>query len=188
MTPAFLSLANKYLIVRPGVVLTPAIDPVILGLDVYFAEAELTSYVSSGLRSPLDQLKLIRRFAVLKSVARDFPEILSCGLTDKKFYNDRAVYSWQPAWSQLLNIGVIINPPVAAVALFDYMRDGINKKGELIQPSPHTRGTAFDLDGGEDDLDLEQRTVQMAIGEVEGLIGCLIERQNDCLHVDCHPA
>ena len=142
----FASLLNKNLIVRPTVTLTEIIDPVIAALDPFFEGRH--AYVTSGLRTKDDQLAIIKTYAALKGVAKEFPSISTATLDGKTMFEGHAVFAWQPAWSRLLNRGVIINPPIAAAPLFDYIRGGVNKKGVIIMPSPHMRGTAFDIGGG----------------------------------------
>jgi len=178
-----LSLENKWLIVRPGVELTDTIDPVIRALDPYFEGRH--AYVTSGLRTKEHQLDIIKQYAKLKGIAREFPAILTATLDAKTFFDGHAVFAWQPAWSRLLERGVIINPPVAASPLFDYVRGGVNKKGVIIMPSPHMRGTAFDIGGGVDGIEDERAIIALAIGHVAGLVRVLPERENNAIHVDC---
>jgi hypothetical protein len=134
------------------------------------------------------QLDLIRQYAQLKGVVHQFPSILAAQLRKKIWYNTVSVYEWQPAWSRLLEIGVIINPPLAAAALFDYIRDGVNKKGQIIGASPHFAGHAFDIGGGPDGIDDELRIVTKAMPDIQALTHIVVERENNCLHVDCEPA
>ena len=87
-------------------------------------------------------------------------------------------YIWQMAWSNLLNLGVIINPPLPAVALMDYWRGGLNKKGMLIGVSPHTKGKSFDLSG------TDSLAIVQSLKLKEKIKGYLLERENNCIHVD----
>ena len=179
----FASLQNKNLIVRPGVTLTEIIDPVIAALDPYFDGRK--AFVTSGLRTKEHQLDIIKQYAKLKGVAREFPQILTAGVDSKAMFEGRAVYAWQTAWSRLLERGVIVNPPVAATPLFDYVRSGANMKGVTIMPSPHMRGTAFDIGGGDDGIEDERVIIALAIGHVPGLASVLVERENNAIHVNC---
>lgn len=182
----YTSLLNKWLIVRPGVLLTEVIDPVIAALDPYFEGRH--AYVTSGLRSKENQLEIIRTYAKLKGVAKEFPSILTASLDGKTMFEGHAVFSWQTAWSRLLERGVIINPPIAAAPLFDYVRGGVNKKGIVIMPSPHMRGTAFDIGGGSDGIEDERVILALALGKVPGMLRVLPERENNALHIDCGKA
>jgi hypothetical protein len=180
------SLQNNWLIVGKNVILTEHIDPVIAALDIYFANTNLKSYVTSGLRKPEDQLRIIRGALVSHRLA-DTYETAFDDIGKKIQYEGKEVYSWQPGWSKLLNVGFIVNPPYDAEVLMDYTRPGSteNKKGKMIYQSPHTRGTAFDIGGGSDGLDNELAVLKQATGKVKGLKGYLLERNNNCLHVDC---
>lgn len=179
----FASLENRWLIVRPGVELTDTIDPVIRALDEHFDGRH--AYVTSGLRTKEHQLEIIKTYAKLKGVAREFPAVLTATLDAKTFFDGHAVFAWQPAWSRLLERGVIINPPVAASPLFDYARGGKNLKGAVIMPSPHIRGTAFDIGGGADGIEDEREIIALAVGKVAGLVRVLPERENNAIHIDC---
>ena len=68
----------------------------------------------------------------------------------------------------------------------DYFRPGSisNSKGRVIGQSPHTSGRAFDIGGGPDGLGNELRVIESAMGKVKGLKGFLLERNQNCLHVD----
>ncbi len=179
----YTSLGNKWLIVRPGVTLTDTIDPVIAALDPYFEGRH--AYVTSGLRTKESQLEVIRQYAKLKGVAKEFPTILTATVDAKAMFDGRSVFAWQTAWSRLLEKGVLVNPPVAASPLFDYVRGGVNKKGAIIMPSPHIRGTAFDIGGGADGIEDERAIIALAVGHVPGLLRVTPERENDAIHIDC---
>lgn len=182
------SLDNKWLVVNKNVVLTPHIDPVIYDLDAEFEAAQLKSYVTSGLRTPEDQLRIIRNALVTNRLANDYPEAF-LAIDHKVEYEGNTIYGWQLGWSKLLNIGFIVNPPYDANVLMDYVRPGSkeNKKGKMIYQSPHTRGTSFDIGGGKDGLNNELEVIKGAMGKVKGLKGYLLERNNNCLHCDVRP-
>ena len=177
---------NKFLIVKPSVRLTPIIIPVIIGMDKYFQEANVIGYVTSGQRSSMDQLETIRKYAVRYKIDKEFPEILTTIVMDK---NEDGTYVWQRPWSRLLNRGIIINPPMPAKVLFDYIRNGKNKKGAIIGHSPHHDGRAFDIGGNVDhDITNELPPVQKAFADkLPGMKGFLPERNNNCIHIDCLP-
>jgi hypothetical protein len=174
---------TNFLIVKPEVKLTPTIAFVIKGIDKYFEEAGLKAFVTSGERTSVDQLNTIRKYCDRYGVDKEFPEVKTCGVNDKidKYY------VWQKAWSRLLEKGVIINPPMPASCLFDYIRNGVNKKGQIINHSPHYYGRAFDIGGGLDhDISNELPIVEKAFKErLRGMRGYLPERMNNCLHIDC---
>ncbi len=186
------STANKWLTVKPGVVVTDVCDPVIAALDRYFADKKKQAFVTSCLRTPESQLGIIRGYLSTKSLASEYPVGMKCALEEKiKWYDPYKgqtieVYGWQPAWSKLLNIGVIINPPLAAECLHDYHRRGVNVRGKLIQPSPHFRGVAFDIGGAANGIADELQIVSTAMGErLPGMVSYLAEHDNNAIHIDC---
>ena len=176
---------NKFLIVRPSIRLTPIISPVLMEMDKIFQELGVTARVTRGQSTSEDQLAIVVQYAKRYGVDKEFPEVLRCLATDKIGTSNE--YVWQRAWSRLLNIGVIINPPYPAVALFDYIRNGGNRKGQRIGYSPHVHGTAFDIGGGTDhDISNELVVVEEAKRrKIPGLKGYLPERKNNCVHIDC---
>lgn len=178
---AFKSLNNKYLTVRKGVVLTVHIDPAIHELDEYFKGSP--AVVTSGLRDPAAQLRIIRNELTRRGIAGQYQEAFE----DIGFRMPDETYGWQLGWSKLLNLGFIVNPPYTAKVLMDYYRPGSkqNRKGQVIGQSPHTRGSAFDIGGGADGVDNEHKILSKAIGKVKGMKGFLVERNNNAVHVDC---
>src|SRR5688572_199724 len=181
------SINNKWLRVNKSVILTEHIDPVIRALDPFFETFKLVSHVTSGLRGPEDQLRIIRGALVTRGLADEYPEAFE-SITGKITVDGEEVFNWQPGWSRLLNLGFIVNPPYHAKALMDYFRPGSisNSKGKVIGQSPHASGRAFDIGGGPDGVTQELRVIEAAMGKVKGLRGFLLERANNCLHVDCH--
>jgi hypothetical protein len=182
----------RYLTINPAVIITPVITPVIESLEPYFAEAKLQAKVTSGLRDAYAQLRVVKNYVTAKHLDKKYPDIFSAKPTD--LINDPTyglVYIWQPAWSELLNIGIIINPPLAAKCLMDYIRDGKNKKGQLINQTPHSTGMCFDVGGAggefstiKDELVVMQKAMN---DKLPGLINILPEHGNNCIHCDCRP-
>jgi len=179
------STDNKWLILKPNVILTEHIDPVIHALDEYFEAANLKAYVTSGLRNSEDQLRIIRTELTRRGLAGEYQDAFE-PISNKIQYEGEEVYSWQPSWSKLLSLGFVCNPPYSAKCLMDYFRPGSisNSKGRVIGQSPHTSGRAFDIGGGPDGLGNELRVMESAMGKVKGLKGFLLERNQNCLHID----
>lgn len=177
---------NQWLIVNPDVKMTPIIEPVIIGMEEICKRLGIKMYVTAGERDSVDQLNTVRKYCKRYKVDAEFPEILTCKFTDKLA---DGTYTWQKPWSRLLNTGIIINPPMPAICLFDYIRDGVNKKGKQIGHSPHYYKRAYDVGGGIDhDITNELPVVQLAMKEkLPGLVGYLPERKNNCIHIDCKP-
>lgn len=181
---------NKFLKVNKSVVLTTTIEPVIIALDKYFEAEGKVAFVTSGLRDATSQLSIIRGYLAKTGLDKKYPEAITCQLNDKKQFGTKMIYAWQEGWSALLNKGIIINPPLPAECLMDYFRNGKNKKGQIIGSSPHFNGTAFDIGGGVDGVEgsvtNEWRIISKALADkVKGLKGLLLERNNNCVHVDC---
>lgn len=179
------SLENKWLMLRSGVRLTEHIDPVIRALDIFFEAAGHKSYVTSGLRTPADQLRIIQNALVNHRLGDEYESAFQ-NIGKKMQHEGKEIYVWQLGWSKLLNLGFIVNPPYDAEVLMDYVRPGDteNRKGRMIYQSPHTRGMAFDIGGGPDGLNNELAVIKSAMGKIKALRGYLLERNNNCLHVD----
>lgn len=182
---------NKFLIVREGVVLTPVIEPVIISLDDYFKQANCIAYVTSGLRTAEDQLRIIRNELIKRKLDIKYPDAISKGVNDKVIVGGKEYFAWQYAWSNLLNVGFIVNPPVPAICLMDYISNGTNKKGQLFNASPHITGTAFNVGGGVDGISgsvtNELAIIQKALdNKLKGLKSILQERNNNALHCNCY--
>lgn len=177
---------NVFLKVKPGVVLTPVIEPVICDLEIHFREAGLHAFVTSGLRDAHDQLRIVKKYLIVKGLDKLYLEAMACKHPLEKA---GAYYVWQLAWSNLLNIGVIINPPLAAECLMDYYRNGKNKKGQIINQTPHANGGCFDIGGaGGEDATINDELVVMTKAlkaKVKGLIHILPEHNNNAIHCDC---
>lgn len=174
---------NKFLVIQASVVLTPVIAPVIESLDRYFEKANLKAVVTSGLRDKTDQLRVIRQYLTKKGLAEKYPDAMTCALAD--VYTD-GTFKWQMAWSNLLHVGVIINPPVTAKCLMDYMKNGRNLKGATIPPTAHARGTAFDIGGSGNGVADEAAVIQKAMDDkLPGLVSFLVERENNAIHCNC---
>lgn len=180
-----LSDGNKFLIVQKGVVLNDALDEVIAGLDKPFEDANHIAYVTSGIRTAEDQLRIIKGYISRKNIEDEF---IGDATVDKKVvWEGKEIYSWQLSWGKLLNHGVIINPPLRAELLLDYVnKAGKNRKGDYFNPSVHFLGKAFDIGGGANSVEDEKQIVVGAIksGNCLAIKDFVVERENNCLHID----
>lgn len=171
---------NRWLLLRDGVKRTTKTDPVIARLDEYFFLSHLVSYVTDVLRTPEDQVALIMRYAKSEKLDVQFKA------TDFAVVGTDGHYVWQMTWSILLSKGYLINPPMAAKVLTDYVKDGINKKGQTIMQSAHFAGKCFDI-GGYDAADPtvtnEQAVTELAMRSQVGIKDITVERKNNCVHV-----
>jgi hypothetical protein len=165
---------NKNLIVHKGIVLNADLDGVLSDIDSYWEGRK--EKVTSAIRTIDDQLRIIRDYMVDHGLDKKYPDAMTCDVRAK--FPNMNFYKWQMPWSTLLNIGVIINPPIAAKCLLDYWKNGVNKKDTLIGQSPHTKGKSFDI-SGLDSLDIIKRL--LADKKIKGY---LIERKNNCIHID----
>ena len=178
---------NKFLRVLPTVILTPVIEPVIVQLEEAFEKANHIAFVTSGKRTESHQLRIIRDYALQYGIHKEFPDGMTCDVNDKYTFEGKQVYVWQPMLCRLHTKGLIINPPISCVALFDYPYFGRNLKGLMLPVSNHIPGNAFDIDGGSNGIKDETEILEKAIkeGRVKGIINIVPERNNNCLHSNC---
>lgn len=166
----------KNIVIKPGVVLNDIQRAKLKQLDPEFKGKPQT--VTSGVRTDAEQIRIIRKFLVSNGLNKTYPKAMVCYIDEK---DDQGNYLWQMAWSNLLNIGVIINPPRTAVVLMDYLSGGGNKKGQAIKPSPHMRGdetACFDLSG------LSGLEIAKKLAAAQKIRNYVVERKNNCLHID----
>lgn len=200
-------METQFLKVNRGVTCSDKQIEVINKLDKFFERAGKVSYVTSAIRFPTDQLRIIKEYCIKKDVAKQFPELLTCGVEDKYTKDDlpekflsrwhpiwkikESIYQWQFAWSKLLLIGIIINPPVRAECLFEYARNGKSLYMKAIPASPHMITTdrpngAIDIGGGANGINDEVEIVSGALTQSPdiGIRNMVIERENNCLHLN----
>jgi hypothetical protein len=141
--------------------------------------------VTRGHSSPLGQLALIRKFVVECGITQ-FPQVINEPWNEKiSPFGDTVVYPWQEAWSELLHQysltggkkGRKINPPLAAVCLFDYIVGTVNKKGTIISASPHIVPMPPEVDPKD-----KATPIDWSVW-VDGMprIGLMTRLSNDCL-------
>jgi uncharacterized protein YcbK (DUF882 family) len=164
-TPA----SGQFITIRSGVKLTPEVARVVRELDSEFGAANLRVTVTSGLRTPEDQLRIIRNEAIKRGLHQQYPAIQTATVDD--------VESWLDAWDALLNrVGFIVNPP----------RDARSRiTGKSYRPSPHTRGEAFDLSGAE--LNRIADVVRGYCRKGGTISQILLEPKNNAVHIGVGP-
>jgi hypothetical protein len=171
---------NQWLIVKEHVVLTAVIEEAIVALDGYFSEVQLRSYVTSGYRSPVEQLRLIQQYLIDERIDHEFSDTMTCNVDD---VYENGIYLWQRGWSKLLNIGYIINPPYKAKCLFNYIDShGRNRLGQYISQTPHASGRAFDIGGAQNGIHDELAVVMRAKMDLN-FSQVKAEHNNNCVHV-----
>ncbi len=182
-------LKNKFLILKKGCIRSEATDEVIVALDTFFKLKKLKSFVTRIVATPEDQLKLIKDFLIREKLAQKYPAAMKSKPEDKISNKLPSPYVWQKAWSNLLHIGILINPPLKAEVLMNYIRDGKNKRGEIINPSYHETGLAFDIGGQYKGVEIINKVAEI-IDNVKnkhheiGIRDFVIEHKNNCVHVD----
>lgn len=183
----------KWLRYRDGVQTTPTIVRAAEAIDPFF-EGE-TSYITSGLRTAEEQLQIIVEKVERYGVGGAFEEyqLMAGNAPDAKLKVDgKELYWWQRAWSKLLNIGDIVNPPLPAEVLFDYFPPGsyvrINKKGQIIGISVHMKGHAIDIGGGPNLHEKAKRVLHAHQSGKAFIQSFLIERVNNAVHINLEPA
>jgi hypothetical protein len=148
-----------------------------------------TLVVTRGHATPLSQLETIHDYAIMHNCL--YPEFEAGNLYEKNIVIidglAKNVYLWQRTWSQLLNVGIIINPPVTAEVLSNYFKDGVNKKGELILPSPHILSNPIDFSAKIDGIPNMKEVVSILTdAKTAGARIRVIkpEPKNGCVHID----
>lgn len=170
---------------RPGVKMNERLVAVVEQIAPFARDISLI--ITSGVRDPQNQLSIIGKYAEIKGVR--FKEFETGNLLDKVEIPEHGlVYRWQQTWSRLLRMGIIVNPPLAAKCLEDYKHPskGYVSAGTLIQGSPHTRGTAFDVSGA-NNMGMIVGILTTAKAGGADIKDFLIERENNCVHVDINP-
>lgn len=180
------------LFVLPTVTLTPTISRTIQMLDEYFQELPAT--VTSGERSVHQQLLIIFEEALSRGLEKEFLELTkeSLALPDLMtiLTDGTTVYWWQRAWSRLLVLGFIVNPPIRAKCLEHYISKklGVPDKdmfGEFIELSTHQMGIAFDISVH---TGIGEKTMRVSRAFKEGhcyIHSYKVEKENQALHVTC---
>ena len=174
--------------------LNPLLVSVVCALDPFFEASGVVAIVTSGVRTAEKQLSLIIQKALKHGLDAAYPNIKSATVEN--------VDSWKDPWGKLLCLGEMINPPVKAMAPFDYTRsDGSPRKaGNMIDISNHMKEHSEDLSTphpqqmteyfvGHPMPSLEQvRKViagAIASGVVPELKDYLMEPTNGAVHLDC---
>lgn len=158
-----------------------------------FVPEDMQVTVTSGLRMPTDQLRIIGGYAAQHGLIQ--PEFDISDADSKMQIDDVWLYLWQRTWSKLLvykPTPIIINPPYDASCTEHYINSaGVDMFGKIIRQSPHTRGHAFDVRGMDDyndvqdEMALKTEMIKAAMQAGVAIKGYKVERGNNCLHIDC---
>jgi hypothetical protein len=167
---------------RKQVVLTPYLESIVSQIEPHTGAHVVR--LTSGVRTALEQVGIIAYWALKMGV--NFPEFDPHDLHGQTEIEGKLLYRWQRTWSKLLNLGIIVNPPLAAVCLEDYIVNGHNKKGEVIHESPHQKSTALDFVCDEG-VDVMLGIVKKAKVAGVPIRGYRVERKQYCVHTDVVP-
>lgn len=150
------------------------------------------SIVTSGVRTEADQLRIIEEKVLRHGLGSKYFE-WGMFLGNKadcrtNINGGGSVYWWQRTWSDLLEIGNIVNPPIAAVCLSNYVRpDGKAMKGVEIGISSHQKGRAFDIGGGMN-LKAKEKCLLAALkGAQTFIVNYRVEQINNAIHLSLLP-
>lgn len=184
---------DDWLEVDVTIELTPAIEASIEGIRPHFALHQKRATVTSGYRSPTDQVfGAIYKNAVKGKIEGVYPEfkqgLSGNWLVDRKVRTPEGeIYWWQRTWSLLLNHGFIVNPACDALCLYDSFRDdGSNRKGTLIHTTPHATGLAYDVGGGADRRPNDEYAILLEAQKdpASRIRSMTLETMNNCVHVN----
>jgi hypothetical protein len=180
----------KWIKLNDNVITTPTIDRTLVLLDPYFENEPVT--VTSGLRTAEKQLEIIAEKVKQHHLEAMFPEwlLFKGNKADVKTkIDEHQFYWWQRSWSKLLNLNDIVNPPLAAILLEDYTKPGtvINKKGSVVDISPHQRGNAFDIGGGTRIHERANIILKAANEKKCFIFSYLVEYVNNAIHINTEP-
>lgn len=157
---------------------TKSTDKVIEKLHPYFKNIIAT--ITSVLRDEKDQLRIITELGIKYNLLKHNETL---NMSDLDIFNGKPYFKWQIIWSKLLNLKIIVSPPIRAICLLDYIRpNGENMKGKYINPSPHYYGNSFDISGP--DINSIYHAVLLAQKDGIGIKNVLLERNNNAVHVD----
>ncbi len=184
------SSQNKWLTVKPGVIITALADEVISKLDPVFAKYKMERVITSGRRDQSKQLQLI----INEAVRRKLPVPFTKDDYGKKLPG--GIYVWQTVWSEVLTFGYMVSPPFNANCLEDYQRPSTGgghtliKEGTLRWASGHFYND-FDISGWRGNqseaqkksIDDEMRPMKEALRMNIGIVNVLPEKANGAVHV-----
>jgi hypothetical protein len=179
------SKKNEYLKVQSNVVLDDFLDGVLVKLEKKCKEKNVRMICTSGIRTEEDQLRIIRNELKKRKLDVKYPEAMSGAASETIQLNGETVYKWQMGWSALLNVNFIVNPPLKAKVLMNYINaSGVNRKGSYIEPSIHFKKLALDFGGGANGINDETAFIQEVMPDIPEIVSIVPERNNNCVHIN----
>ena len=170
----------------------PYQDEVLSAIEALFPEVSLIA--TRGHSTPLEQLHIIGSYAQAFRYPEFDPQDVY-KMVDVEIDGEvKHVYAWLRTWGECLHRGLLINPPLAAIVPFDYVRKGVNKKGRLIKASDHI--VELDLDprvktcpidfsqriGPHADIDRVAAIMRKAQESGVPILSITVEHGNGCVH------
>jgi hypothetical protein len=187
--------------IRQGAILDKAQKKIISNIEPFTTGLDME--VTRGHSTPREQLETIAKLATENGVF--FPEFDSA-VKDMETIIDiptvGRVYTWARTVSKLLNIGVVVNPPIRMICLFPYERpSGEQMMGKGINPSPHIKPVPTDEEVDEGNYDpcpidfsakvngisnllLARQIMVRAMAAGAGIKFVKPEPKNGCIHND----
>lgn len=151
---------------------------------------------TSGHRTASDQLSTIASYAL--SFA--YPEFNKYDVIGKCVVDIEGKteehYTWYRTWGECLRKGIIVNPPIASIVPYNYISNGINKKGQVIPASNHIKPLNIDpsketcpIDWSakiDDKPDIERVNECMEQAKASGvpIKSIVVEHGNGCVHIN----
>ena len=200
-SPKGFNFDDPWLPVNSTVQLNPVLTTSIIAVRPYYAKYKHKAVITSGYRSPDHQVQVIISYLKAKDMIKDLPEIQEGIANNRSFdyvisiptmypdFPQTVMYWWQRGWSKLLGLtpAIIINPAAEAICFEHSLReDGTDRYGSTIGESAHSKGTAFDQDGGLDHNPADEyKIMQEAMNDPQCMIkGLTLERAQSCVHTD----
>jgi hypothetical protein len=177
-------------------------------IEPFILPENLICSVTRGHSSPQGQLDTIIKYATQWKIT--YPEFKVGQAINVQAFVDGygSIYWWQRVWSGLLQMfsdsngkkGAKINPPISAICIANYVVDGVSKRGQVINPSPHIKALddpkpcPIDFSGNIHDIndpkyvhtDLNQvvKYLTNAKNAGVGIRNITVEPANNCCHID----
>jgi hypothetical protein len=180
--------SDAYITINPGVIITARQRTRIMQIAPYFKTAFVISHVTSGIRTQESQLRIIAQFAISEGITSpEFRQHIRRGTPVD--YQSNGQYWWQETWSMELNLGFIVNPPIACMCLAHSFRpDGTDRMRCIIPASPHLNpeGTCVDMSGISIN-NIIARLLEAKTDPLCAIRAITVERKQNCVHVDFLP-
>lgn len=164
--------------VADGVTHSRIADNFVIHIQPFLAAAGQHGLVTSMKRAAADQYRIIYQYGISRGLFKASDCTLAEFPARPYQYEGQATFFWVWVWSTLLEMGLLIAPPVGPTAILLGTR-----RGQIRNPSTHIRGLALDFKGTD-----VAPTIEAAVKtspEIAALVErVLVERENDATHID----